>query len=937
MSGGVPFKKILSILFLTVLAFFGNYFKYTLFFNVDFLFGGIFVMIIVYRYGWLWGTVSALAASSYTYILWNHPYAISIFTLEALCVGLLLKYSKSKNILLFDALYWLTIGMFQVFLFYHFVMRMNLTSTLLIMLKQSTNGIVNTVIAALVVNYAFYIVDLIRKRKSDALIPFASNLFTVTTAIFVIPLFLVTIFNSRYEMTRVENDVKHKIEIASDSLEETAGSYINRVMANVMSLSNYLQSDPPPDRKRVSAELKALTESEPDIVWMGVTDREGNIDVQYPTFRQDAPSMAHMRGIISAYTAAKHMLIITDSSISSDGAVIPATVMAWPIVAGEEFRGYAFGVMKFDRISIIMNAIVKKWDMDATLTNKQGNVLASTKASVRLLEYFDTPAGVSETRKIDDHLSVRRTAVRNNISVMEGWQTSTYTMEIQFASIPEWILHIEAPVAPYVSELHAIYIRTLAIMLALIYIAILLSTVLSVRIVAPIRKLNAITSDLPDKIAAKSQIQWPQTVTMELEELIRNFKAMSVSLSEHFEELSRTNDFLLKAKERAEELSQAKSMFLANMSHEIRTPLSAISILTDIVLSGTLEADLKEHVTTIKDSAESLMHILNDILDLSKIERNKLRLESIDFDLHATMEQVIKLFSAKTSLKQIAFSYEIESGVPLHLQGDPFRLRQVLMNLVGNAIKFTNEGSISVKVEQVAQADPQRTAEGDIVLRFSVKDTGIGIPKEQQDLIFESFTQADPSITRKYGGTGLGLTISKEIVKLMNGEMQVESEPGKGSTFRFTAVFKPAHNGPAVPVETEEKTQQSGTIRRLRVLVAEDNRINQKAVEHMLDKLGHTAVVAGNGTEALAALRAQQFDIVLMDVQMPGIDGLETTRSIRAGNGSERNARIPIIAMTAHTFKDVIQSCFDAGMNDYLSKPVDIRQLEILLDKYGSG
>jgi signal transduction histidine kinase/CheY-like chemotaxis protein len=416
----------------------------------------------------------------------------------------------------------------------------------------------------------------------------------------------------------------------------------------------------------------------------------------------------------------------------------------------------------------------------------------------------------------------------------------------------------------------------------------------------------------------------------------RDLTQINVNLRREIAERKETQKQLLEAMDAAQQANQAKSTFLARMSHEIRTPMNAIMGMTELTLDSKLTSAQRENLNSVNSAAEHLLDVINDILDISKIEAGKFSLEQREFDLASNIRQLVKCLKPRANEKGLGLNLEISGQIPAGLIGDIGRLRQVLYNLVSNSIKFTTSGQVTLRIELAPLLGNK------VHISFEVADTGIGIPPKQLKNIFNAFTQADVSTTRKYGGTGLGLTISQQLVEMMGGNLGVHSRVGRGSRFYFQLeyAFNPAWDqvaqaevSPGTAAPRRQVPPGELATQDIRVLLVEDNQLNQRVAQAFLEKIGVQVFVATDGSQAVEQYTNQPFDLILMDVEMPVMDGMEATRLIRLREAEWGAGHVPIVAMTAHAMAGDEERCRQAGMDGYMAKPIDAQVLYSTLEK----
>jgi len=866
------FKEFSWLAALIAAGVLGNIFKISLFYNVDFIFGSVFSILILNYYGLFPALISTIAISSYTYLIWNHPYAIIIFSAEIIFIGVL-RSRKNMSVVLLDTAYWLLIGAPLVYIFYNRIMGTSYENTLVIIFKQSINGISNALLSSLLIDATSIVKYKISGGAAKPTFQFQNLLFNIIISFVMVPIIIIMIFNSNRQYADLEAEIILKLENVAASSNELIGKWFEDSVQTIESLAIHAESVDRLENSTLQNYIDLLKRSDKDFLKLLVCDENAKAVSACPLKDADGNSTigiyySNRTYFIEVKDTLKPVIseVIKPKSTTTESII--AVVV--PIVHDNRFKGYAAGAADTEMLKSLLYRTIGTWPMNATLIDKKGIVVASTHKDVSPLAEF-SKFNNYDRAFLKDNVYLYMKPAPVNVTISDRWKNSSYVIRSRLKSISGCELIIDTPVSVYQKALFDNYIKRLSLNIVLIVMAIFISSALSGRVINSLEVLSRISTNLPQKIFENKIIEWPASSINEIQSLTGNFKNMSESLTQKFIEQQKLNEELKAAKIRADEANNAKSQFLAYMSHDIRTPMNAITGMTDIIIETKLSDEQLEYMNIIRQSSANMLRLLNDILDFSKIEAGQMELDCVDFDISEVMDYTINLFKLKAKEKNINYFYSLESGVPAILKGDPLRLRQILMNLAGNAFKFTEKGEIKITVKPDGKIyDNEKTG-----LIFTVSDTGMGISKENQEKIFERFKQADSSISQKYGGTGLGLSICRALVQLMKGDIYLESEPGAGSTFIFTVKFKRGDGSKlkkeysAGEIPAKVKTRQTG----LKILVVDDNKANQIITSKILKTINYDVRVAGTGREAIEEMKAHRFDLILMDINLPDTNG----------------------------------------------------------------
>jgi signal transduction histidine kinase len=935
--------NLLLIILITV-GYAGNYLSYPFGFGVDFLFGSIAVLIVVSLYGIWWGALTSLIASSYTIILWQHPYALIIFVWEALFVAWRIRRGN-KSLLTSDMIFWICVGIPAVIFFYGYILHVGIVTTTIIALKQPVNGIFNALIASLVLNCK-PIYRWANSSPHKARVFFEQILLNLLVAFVLIPALILMVVNNNTAMKHEQDTLIATLDTSAQNLAidlrrwHQSGLEVLRFLAQTSSESKIVVSG------QTQHSLDLLVDSLPLFKGVYIINADFKVIAEAS---QPAESVSQQLDFSQLELPRKPQIFVLSPSDANSRGTKPKILQTLPIILDDRWLGNIIAELNIDFIKQLLATETYSVPLGSTLLDENQLVIASTKEELTQPQNEDQ----SLDRRQGEISEVTSTNTEQKIyhwlPIIKGkpliarWQASFFGEKLLIDEEIPLVLSMEAPAKTFIDYLQLLYIKSLAILLAITLLSILIAKFLSRILVKPIVELAKLTTDLLYKILANETITLPRSSVIETNALSHNFEVMSRTLEKNIQQIKLTNQELRLAKEKSEVANKAKDQFLANISHELKTPLNSIigysRLLQKDLTVNNLPGDRAElkslgWLANVQREGKHLLVLIDEILDLAKSQAYKTKLYPSLVNLTDFLADLVLFGRRKAREKNLNFKFETVGQLPTNIYVDEQRLRQVLLNLLNNALKFTDQGQINFQVGVIdphdlfnsreVAASPHR--QSDTYLRFRVADTGIGIAHQDLQKIFQPFEQIDKYEFQEIG-IGLGLSIGQQLVELMGGKLKVTSELGKGSNFWFDLKFPEMKLTSVIePQSIEEIVGYQGERRTL--LIVDDVKSSCLLLVDLLKPLGFKVLTAENGQQGLQLALAHKPDLILTDLFMPIKTGFTLIAELRQ-RSDFRNT--PIIAVSASSFEEVERQSRASGCNSFVVKPIEEQRLLNLL------
>ncbi len=884
---------------LCIIGVLGNVYSIPLFFGVDFLLGSIAATIVLQRYGLVLGILSGLIASLYTVVLWKHPYAIVFLTCEIIWLGVWLARARRLNLVWYDILYWLLVGIPLIWLSFTFLLKMPQQVLWMIALKWAINGIFNALCATFIIAYTA------NKGKNNQVnqytLSFQETIYNSITIFSISFALVVMIMNTRLGVNGIESDIKTRLK---DNYQQTQ-NIVKMWLSNDLKALTALAQQDMEKTEQLQITVTFLHKLYKNFMGLYVADANNTIIASAPLEERSksTPNTYFFDKTYEQRLKSSTQPIVSD--VFSNISPVSIIMMSVPILKEGKFIGYSEGIINLTHINEWLLKSISSKEFQMTIVDRNDHVIVTTLETETPAKKFSRHRSDELKWDEDQIIALWTPNSSQNQSAIARWKNSFFVYRMVVDERVGWQLIVEIPLASYQTELFDLYLKNLLFILVISFALILLANRVSMRMVVSLRQLSTVTSQVTDHVLNHSLVELPKSSIDEVSHLIDNFQKMMISLQEQFHQVEAANSANI-----------AKDQFLANMSHELRTPLNGILGYAQILIRDkTLSQKQHEGVEVIQRSGEYLLTLINDILDLAKITAQRIELDIKEFQFDQFLQTTVELFNVRAEQKGIAFNYKALSHLPAVVRADDKRVRQILINLLGNAVKFTQQGGVTLKVRYV-----------DETVHFLIEDTGVGISPKNLTTIFQPFEQVRDNIAGKAEGTGLGLSITKKLIEMMQGELKVSSELGKGSLFEVILTL------PTVTSPTNIQHKSQHTIigikeHQYKILIVDDKSENRSVLRHLLLPLGFSLVEAENGKKGLERVIDEKPDLILTDLVMPIMDGFELIRRIRRLPLAHH---IPIIVVSASVFDFHQQQSIQVGGDDFLPKPI---HMDILLDR----